>query len=64
MSSRVWIVAIWGVKEALRLMLSTTNPASVDGRNAFFDRQVKTAAMKETDRLPATVTWWWPDVGS
>ena len=54
------LVAAWGVKEALRLMLSATNRASADERNAFFERQVKAAAMKETDRLLATVNKWWP----
>lgn len=56
------LVAAWGVKEALRLMLSATHPASVDERKAFFERQVKAAAMKETDRLLATVTKWWPEI--
>ncbi|MDJ0356654.1 hypothetical protein [Paenarthrobacter sp. PH39-S1] len=32
------------------VMLSTSNPASVDERKEFFERQVKVAAMKETDR--------------
>ena len=52
------IVAAWGVKEALRLMLSNNNPASVEDRKAFFERQVKAAAMKETDWLLATVIKW------
>lgn len=56
------LVAAWGVKEALRLLLSATNPASVEERKAFFDRQVKAAAMKETDRLLATVNKWWPEI--
>jgi len=56
------LVAAWGVKEALRLMLSATNPARVDERKAFFERQVKAAAMKETDRLLATVNKWWPEI--
>ncbi|WP_315899822.1 transposase [Arthrobacter alpinus] len=56
------LVAAWGVKEALRLMLSESNPASVQDRKAFFERQVKAAAMKETDRLLATVTKWWPEI--
>ncbi len=56
------LVAAWGVKEALRLMLSTNNPASVEDRKAFFERQVKAAAMKETDRLSTTVTKWWPEI--
>ncbi|PYI63902.1 ISL3 family transposase [Arthrobacter livingstonensis] len=56
------LVAAWGVKEALRLMLSATNPASVEDRKIFFERQVKAAAMKETDRLLATVTKWWPEI--
>jgi len=42
-------------------MLSATKPANVDDRKAFFERQVKAAAMKETDRLLATVTKWWPE---
>ena len=50
--------AAWGVKEALRLMLSNNNPASVEDRKAFFERQVKAAAMKETDWLLATVIKW------
>lgn len=56
------LVAAWGVKEALRPILSATNPASVDDRKTFFERQVKAAAMKETDRLQATVTKWWPEI--
>ncbi|HAP91405.1 MAG TPA: ISL3 family transposase [Arthrobacter bacterium] len=56
------LVAAWGVKEALRLMLSATNPASVEERKVFFERQVKAAAMKESDRLLATVTKWWPEI--
>ncbi|NYG16594.1 hypothetical protein BJ956_001113 [Arthrobacter psychrochitiniphilus] len=56
------IVAAWGVKVAPRLMLSTTNPASVEDRKAFLERQVKAAAMKETDRLQKTVTKWWPEI--
>ena len=56
------LVAAWGVKEALRLMLSATNPASVEDRKIFFERQVKAAAMKETDRLLATVNKWWPEI--
>ncbi|UIK87663.1 transposase [Arthrobacter polaris] len=43
-------------------MLSESNPASVDDRKAFFERQVKAAAMKETDRLLATVNKWWPEI--
>jgi hypothetical protein len=42
-------------------MLSATKPANVDDRKAFFERQVKAAAMKGTDRLLATVTKWWPE---
>jgi transposase len=56
------LVAAWGVKEALRLMLSENNPVSVEDRKAFFERQVKAAAMKETDRLLATVNKWWPEI--
>lgn len=56
------LAAAWGVKEALRLMLSRTNPASVEDRRAFFERQVKAAGMKETDRLMATVIKWWPEI--
>ncbi len=56
------LAAAWGVKEALRLMLSATNPASTKDRKAFFERQVKAAAMKETDRLQATVNKWWPEI--
>ena len=56
------LVAAWGVKEALRLMLSATNPASVEDRKAFFERQVKAAAMKETDRLQKTMAKWWPEI--
>ena len=50
------------MKEALRLMLSDSNPASVEDRKEFFERQVTSAAMKETDRLQATVTKWWPEI--
>ena len=56
------LVADWGVKEALRPMRSTGNPASVDERQELFERQVKTDALNETDRLQATVTTWWPEI--
>lgn len=56
------LVPDWGENEALRLMLSTTDPASVEERKAFFERQVKAAAMKESDRLLATVNKWWPEI--
>ncbi|MBM7847136.1 ISL3 family transposase [Arthrobacter roseus] len=56
------LAAAWGVKEALRLMLSSSNPASVQERQEFFERQVKSAAMMETDRLLTTVTKWWPEI--
>ena len=50
------------MKEALRLMLSNNNPASVEDRKAFLERQVKATAMKETDRLRKTVTKWGPEI--
>lgn len=56
------LVAAWGVKEALRLLLSSANPASVQDRRAFFERQVTAAGMKESDRLMAPVTKWWPEI--
>lgn len=56
------ISAAWGVKEALRIMLKTTDIKDLPATRDFFARQVAAADMPETTRLWKTVNKWWPEI--
>lgn len=54
--------AAWGVKEALRLILASTNLDQARAAKTRFDTRVLAADTEETDRLAATINTWWPAI--
>lgn len=54
--------AAWGVKEALRLILASTNLDQARAAKTRFDTWVLVADTEETDRLAATINTWWPAI--
>ena len=56
------IGAAWGVKERLRMLLATTDRASISEALHRFHETVLAADLPEATRLAQTIDAWWPQI--